>query len=287
MIRFLEEIPYLRPAAVAAREVLAALRRQSPDLVPSLHHLVLGFLEHVVLLHRARQLFDLFFSFRDLVRCIGPFLQQLVGRYLPSMAAVHGGRGVGAPGANARDDAEEEDAGHLCCIKDLREIFESITFQQQEQVAALSEAVDLDEVGAKVERMRQAPWSIVRWMGAKHPSSEKWAEWNSGVVPGRIGEFVRNLGARLPLPSDRRLKRRIRRLGRFAPGLGWYAFEWNDVARRRYGLHGPGVGVLSQEVRRVLPRAVVRGLGDRYDHVDWAALLRYHRRQRQRRHERR
>ena len=85
---------------------------------------------------------------------------------------------------------------------------------------------------------------------------------------------------RLPLlgspASDPRLKRNVQRI----PGLGgrgihWYAFEWNPRAERVYGLRGAAHGPLASEVRRVLPRAVIRNPDTGYDHVDLDAVLRY------------
>ena len=86
---------------------------------------------------------------------------------------------------------------------------------------------------------------------------------------------VHALWRMLPWPSDRRLKSRIKPVGRmFAPGLRWYQFTWNRKAQRHYSLRGRSEGLLSSEVRRVLPRAVRRSPRG-FDHIDWPAVFRY------------
>jgi hypothetical protein len=64
--------------------------------------------------------------------------------------------------------------------------------------------------------------------------------------------------------SDAALKHDIVLLGRLANGLGIYRFAYNG-ARRLY------VGVLAQEVREVIPQAVIRG-ADGYLRVDYRQL---------------
>jgi Protein of unknown function (DUF3300)/Chaperone of endosialidase len=64
--------------------------------------------------------------------------------------------------------------------------------------------------------------------------------------------------------SDMRLKHDIVLLGHLDDGLGFYRFTYNG-GRQRY------VGVIAQEVKRILPEAVVRGR-DGYLRVDYAKL---------------
>jgi hypothetical protein len=129
-----------------------------------------------------------------------------------------------------------------CCTTDLRDLFGQVVRTHRVALERLGQA---ESVSAGLQR-----------------------------VAGQIGQWVR-------WPSDRRLKRRVRRDGPpIAPGLPWYRFEWNRVAGRRLGLRGPGQGVMSDDVRRVLPHAVARRGG--YDHVDWVAILRYARKRKRR-----
>jgi hypothetical protein len=67
-----------------------------------------------------------------------------------------------------------------------------------------------------------------------------------------------------PVPSDRRLKRGIARVATLPSGLGLYRFKylWSEIEY---------VGVMAQEVREVMPAAVVEG-ADGFLRVDYAAL---------------
>jgi len=57
------------------------------------------------------------------------------------------------------------------------------------------------------------------------------------------------LGSPWLMSSDRRLKRNIKRIGTHDTGIGIYSYEyvWGE----------PGVGVMADEVERVIPDAVV------------------------------
>ena len=60
----------------------------------------------------------------------------------------------------------------------------------------------------------------------------------SGVGSAAIGQF-----------SDRRIKRGIKKLGKFGKGISWYAFRYiGDVKKR--------IGFMADEVQKVLPQAV-------------------------------
>jgi hypothetical protein len=71
-------------------------------------------------------------------------------------------------------------------------------------------------------------------------------------------------GSGKPAPSDRRFKNDIRRVATLPSGLGLYRFKylWSDIAY---------VGVMAQEVREVMPDAVIEG-SDGFLRVDYAVL---------------
>ena len=71
-------------------------------------------------------------------------------------------------------------------------------------------------------------------------------------------------GGTKPKGSDRRLKTAIRRLGTTVFGLPLYLFRYLDG-------DGTFVGVMSDEVRKVMPDAVLTD-ADGYDRVDYAML---------------
>ena len=58
--------------------------------------------------------------------------------------------------------------------------------------------------------------------------------------------------------SDIRLKKNIRLLGRLKNGLGVYRWNWREFAKKIVG-STPSIGVIAQEVIKVIPKAVFRG----------------------------
>jgi len=72
------------------------------------------------------------------------------------------------------------------------------------------------------------------------------------------------------MPSERRVKERIVRVGSLPLGLGLYLFEYRAAYRDAFG-HGRRLGVLAEEVEAVLPAAVCLD-ADGFKRVDYAAL---------------
>ena len=81
---------------------------------------------------------------------------------------------------------------------------------------------------------------------------------------GRGGGGERRGGGGGGRRSDMRLKHDIALLGRLDDGLGYYRFVYN-------GGHTAYVGVMAQEVRTVMPEAVMRG-ADGYMRVSYDLL---------------
>ena len=59
--------------------------------------------------------------------------------------------------------------------------------------------------------------------------------------------------------SDVRLKKNMRKTGRFIKGFTEYTWEWNDEARRIGVLSHPTTGIIAQEVLNVYPQVVTKG----------------------------
>ena len=74
----------------------------------------------------------------------------------------------------------------------------------------------------------------------------------------------------MALPSDRRLKEDIVRIGEHPLGIGLYLFRYRAPLHARFG-PGLRLGVMADEVEAVLPDAVVVQ-ADGYKAVDYARL---------------
>ena len=74
----------------------------------------------------------------------------------------------------------------------------------------------------------------------------------------------------MAIPSDRRLKQDIVRVGTHALGIGLYLYRYRPALHARFG-SGRRLGVMADEVEAVLPEAVVVQ-ADGYRHVDYARL---------------
>ena len=89
---------------------------------------------------------------------------------------------------------------------------------------------------------------------------------NNALTGGLFGLAGAGIGAAgMMAASDRRLKENIERVGRLANGLAVYAYNyiWDSV---------PRLGVMSDEVRKVMPEAV-RVHPSGYDMVDYSEVL--------------
>jgi hypothetical protein len=75
----------------------------------------------------------------------------------------------------------------------------------------------------------------------------------------KVGEFfasdvlVRRINA-----SDKRLKKNIKvhKYDAIAPGIHMYLYEWNDLAKRIYGLEGADMGFIADDLEKVNPNFV-------------------------------
>lgn len=100
-------------------------------------------------------------------------------------------------------------------------------------------------------------------MGTYADLAKAQAQANAQSMSG-FGQMVGMLGSAAIYSSDRRLKKGITRIGTLANGLAVYTFEyiWGG---------GQQVGVMADEVERVLPEAVITG-SDGYKLVNYAML---------------
>ena len=72
--------------------------------------------------------------------------------------------------------------------------------------------------------------------------------------------------------SDVRLKKNMRKTGRFIKGFTEYTWEWNDEARRIGFSTHPTTGIIAQEVLNVYPEVVIKGSHGYYS-INYTALF--------------
>jgi hypothetical protein len=70
--------------------------------------------------------------------------------------------------------------------------------------------------------------------------------------------------------SDIRLKKNIHKIGQTSSGLNVYRWNWKEFAKKIVG-NTPSIGVIAQEVMKVVPKAVSRG-SHGYLMVDYSLL---------------
>lgn len=91
----------------------------------------------------------------------------------------------------------------------------------------------------------------------------------STLIPGAAGSGAASSAASLALLSDRRLKTAITSIGKLA-GLTLYHWVWTPLGKALAG-DQPTIGFMSDEVRAVMPNAVIRVGG--YDRVNYNMIL--------------
>jgi hypothetical protein len=95
------------------------------------------------------------------------------------------------------------------------------------------------------------PSPFMQFLGAVAP----------GVGAG-VGSYLGSARAAAPAAaaaaSDIRLKTNIRKIGKLANGINVYIWKWREFAKKIVG-NTPSIGVIAQEVMKIIPKAVFRG----------------------------
>ena len=89
-----------------------------------------------------------------------------------------------------------------------------------------------------------------------------------GALAG-IGQAASGIGTLIGAVSDVRLKKNINKIGKTSKGFNLYTWDWNEIGRNITG-HLSGIGVLAQEVQKIMPEAVIDG---EYLRVDYGKVL--------------
>jgi hypothetical protein len=91
-----------------------------------------------------------------------------------------------------------------------------------------------------------------------------------GSMIGTLGVGAMNYGPAM-MASDERLKTNIKKVGQLDNGLNLYSYEFKDEFKDEFG-HGLQLGVIAQEVEKVIPDAVsIHASG--YKAVDYVKVV--------------
>jgi hypothetical protein len=105
--------------------------------------------------------------------------------------------------------------------------------------------------------------SLMPAIGSYAGSASGSAAITSGL--GKIGSMFASM-------SDERLKKNVVKIGRTAKGINWYKWDWNDKANELGIGHHRTTGVMAQEVKNIIPEAVIMG-DDGYYRVDYSKVV--------------
>lgn len=75
---------------------------------------------------------------------------------------------------------------------------------------------------------------------------------------GNIGTLAAGAGTAIAAFSDLRLKKNINKVGQTDKGINFYTWDWNEIGRKITGKKY-GFGVIAQEIRKIIPEAVING----------------------------
>ena len=90
---------------------------------------------------------------------------------------------------------------------------------------------------------------------------------SQAILGHGLGQQADNIAK--SIMSDARLKKNIKRIGKDGD-LNKYKWEWNALAKEKFGLEGEDTGYLAQEVKKVMPEAVTTVKG--YMAIDYGYL---------------
>jgi len=159
-------------------------------------------------------------------------------------------------------------------------LYEAVGAQQQAQrQAELSDAARLAQQQQEAERAQLVTlanlFGGLAGLGSSTQMQQTTSGYGSQVFGGGPSPFMQGLqaaGTVASLFSDIRLKTDIKRVGRLPNGLNVYTWEWNEEGKKLVDSKQPTMGVIAQEVREIMPEAVVES-SNGYLMVDYAKVL--------------
>jgi len=163
-------------------------------------------------------------------------------------------------------------------------LYEAVGAQQQAQrQAELSDAARLAQQQQEARRAQLVTLSNLfgglAGLGSSTQMQQTTSGYGSQAFGGGPSPFMQmaqaagTIGSMFgPKPSDIRLKKDIKRVGRLPNGLNVYTWEWNEEGKKLVDSKQPTMGVIAQEVREIMPEAVVESSSG-YLMVDYAKVL--------------
>jgi len=176
-------------------------------------------------------------------------------------------------GELARAQSAEQRAGRAGAFTQAQDLLTQMRQREAADLAAMAgiyEApIGLMSTGAGIGQ------SMGQIAGAYQPTYTKGSSGllgglASGVASG-MGSTLGQYAAGLMIGSDIRLKKNVKKADK-KNGIQFYTWEWNDKAKELGLDWGPTFGVMAQEIKNIIPEAVLMGT-DGYYRVDYSKVV--------------
>jgi len=115
----------------------------------------------------------------------------------------------------------------------------------------------IDAAKAQFQGYQQAPYTSIGLLSQALGASPIPQSQTTQKQLGAMDYFTMAAGLAGMAPSDERLKTNISQVGNLPNGLGLYTWDWNDEAVEKGLSNSMTMGVMAQEVEKVMPEMVV------------------------------
>ena len=158
----------------------------------------------------------------------------------------------------------QEAIGQRVELKDQAALSDAARLAQQEQEARRAQLITMSNL-----------YGGLAGLGSQTQMQQTSSGFSSSAVPGGPGIGSQLLGtaatiAPMIAASDVRLKKNIKFLRKLNNGVKVYSWNWNKKGWK-IAKGEPTIGVIAQQVRKIIPEAVVKG-SDGYFRVDYSKV---------------
>ena len=173
-----------------------------------------------------------------------------------SLQAQLANQAAGLTGSSQRLGA----AGQLGSLSNLGFGMGQTVNQNLAQQGMLQQALQqqlIDAAKAQFQGYQQAPYTSIGLLSQALGASPIPQSQTTQKQLGAMDYFTMAAGLAGMAPSDERLKTNISQVGNLPNGLGLYTWDWNDEAVEKGLSNSMTMGVMAQEVEKVMPEMVV------------------------------